>query len=429
MDCPLGAVDDEVVDQRAVAGDRLGADSGRPGRTSAARSSGTKRRSSPTNAVRLAAWPSSPAPVRQWRAKQPPGAGPAERVARGRGGGPAEAVGVAGADHQRRGPEQHLAVDAPGQVHAEKREVGVGDRVDAGPDQLAALGAQPQVGAAEGNDARLGRGARRRPRGGPTSAPAQQIDAPAVVVPGAWRDRVAPPSGAASDRAAGDDAPPRRLELRGEARGDRGEVDDPGRGRVERGDPGRVGLDLAHLVRADPAQAGDLVLPPPALELVERAQLVLAGGDDHLAGGLTVGSRARRSRSRARARRPRTAGPSASRAGSRSPRGSRRWSAGLVRRDRRLPLEHHHPQAVVAQGSSRAVARPTIPAPTTTTSHSAGGSFLGTGAILVRPPGWWLGRKGARGSDFEGGPAGGQGRRQGPARASRLQRPTWRQRR
>ena len=71
----LGAVDDEVVDQRAVAGDRLGADAGRPGTHVGRRSSGTKRRSSPTKALRLAAGPSSPTAVRQWSrsSRQVPG--------------------------------------------------------------------------------------------------------------------------------------------------------------------------------------------------------------------------------------------------------------------------------------------------------------------------------------------------------------------
>ena len=128
-----------------------------PGSTSAGSSSGTKRRSSVTNARLLAACRSSVSPVRQKRPASRQVPGQARFEARSRQRTPAEPVGVASADHQRRGAEQDLAVDRPGQVPAEERQVGIGDRVDAGAHQLAPLGAQPQVGAAEGDDPRLGR--------------------------------------------------------------------------------------------------------------------------------------------------------------------------------------------------------------------------------------------------------------------------------
>jgi hypothetical protein len=44
-------------------------------------------------------------------------------------------------------------------VDAEERQVRVGNRVDERPDQVAALRPEPEVDAAEGNDARLGGGA------------------------------------------------------------------------------------------------------------------------------------------------------------------------------------------------------------------------------------------------------------------------------
>jgi hypothetical protein len=47
-----------------------------------------------------------------------------------------------------------------GQVHAEERERWVGHRVDQRAHEVAALWAQAQVGAAEGHDARVGRGSR-----------------------------------------------------------------------------------------------------------------------------------------------------------------------------------------------------------------------------------------------------------------------------
>ena len=114
---------------------------------------------------------------------------------RSRGRTPTEPVGVAGADHQRRGPEQHLAVDRPGQVAAEEGQLRVGDRVDAGPDQLAPLGPQPQVAAAEGHDARLGRRAGRDREPVRPGARAGDRRSRRSVVPRACSDRDRPPSG------------------------------------------------------------------------------------------------------------------------------------------------------------------------------------------------------------------------------------------
>jgi hypothetical protein len=42
----------------------------------------------------------------------------------------AELVRVAGADHQRRRPDEHVAVDVAGEMHAEERQRRVRDRVD-----------------------------------------------------------------------------------------------------------------------------------------------------------------------------------------------------------------------------------------------------------------------------------------------------------
>ena len=227
-------VDDEVVDQRAVAGDRLGADAGRPGETSPARSSGTKRRSSPTNARG-----SRPGRARRQRCasgrEQPPGARPGEGLGQVAGPHPPEPVGVARADQQRRGAEQDLAVDPPGQVHAEEGEVGVGHRVDAGPDQVAALGTQPQVGAPEGNDARLGRRAAGDRE--PVRPGARAADAAARAWSRRARGRSRSPRPAASEPATPhpvDDAARRAAQLGGEARRHLGEVDDAGLGRVQR---------------------------------------------------------------------------------------------------------------------------------------------------------------------------------------------------
>ena len=82
---------------------------------------------------------------------------------------------------------------------------------------------------------------------------------------------------------------------------DRAEVDDPGAGRVQRGDARRVRLDRAQPVAVQAPHAGHAVGVRAALELVERGQLVGAQRDDELADpahvdrvGLAVGVHPRR---------------------------------------------------------------------------------------------------------------------------------------
>src|SRR5207245_4060762 len=63
-------------------------------------------------------------------------------------------------------------------------------------------------------------------------------------------------------------------------------VNDAGLRRVQRGDPGGVRLDLAELVRVQPAQARYAVGGSPALELLQPQKLAGVGGDDQLAATL-----------------------------------------------------------------------------------------------------------------------------------------------
>jgi hypothetical protein len=124
---------------------------------------------------------------------------------------------------------------------------------------------------------------------------------------------------------------------------DRGEVDDPRLGRVQRGQAGRLGLDLAQLGRAEAAQPRDAVRRRPALELVEPGQVLLAHRDHDLPARLgrdAVGVAVRVQRVR-----PLAAEPRLQRAG-------RVVDAlvddaavvgGLVRAEPRLALEHEHP--------------------------------------------------------------------------------------
>ena len=174
------------------------------------------------------------------------------------------------------------------QVHPEERQVGVGDRVDAGADELRPRGPEPQVGAAEGDDprVRVGAGGDREPVG-----PRARADDDGSGLgttegvgdrnrPGSRRQRV--------DGAAGHDPPAGGLEVGGEGAGDRSEVDHSGRRGVEGGDPAGMRLDLAELVQIDPAQPGHPVGEAPPLQLGEPWQLRLPRRDDHLAGAAGV---------------------------------------------------------------------------------------------------------------------------------------------
>jgi hypothetical protein len=128
-----------------------------------------------------------------------------------------------------------------------------------------------------------------------------------------------------------------------ERSGHESEVDDAGRGRVERGEPADVWLELPELVRPQPAEPRDLVRVAAPLELVEARQLGLTDGDDRLA--------AATGRDPARAAEV----VELARAGDAEPRLQRARfvvdagmddaavASGLVQTDLRFALEHRHP--------------------------------------------------------------------------------------
>ena len=217
-------------------------------------------------------------------AHQPPGPGPGEVGAQILAAQARDPVRVAGAHHQRRGPEQDLAVDGPGQVAAQERQVGIRHRVDAGAHQLAPLRPQAQVAAAEGHDSRLLGGTRRdRQPVGPGAGAADRRSPPRSS-PRSWRDGDAlAVRGERMDSGSRADGCPGSLDVRCVGGRDLREVDDPGLGRVERRHAAGVRLDLGDLAAVNPAQARDLVLATPALQLVESRQLGLVRGDDQLA--------------------------------------------------------------------------------------------------------------------------------------------------
>src|SRR3954454_25297985 len=131
MDCPLGLVNHEVLDQSAVAAEGLGAD---PGRTSL-QVGGPERRNEAAGLAHERPAAGGPTDLGQGSAAvtggEPPAPRPRQRLREVGGADPRQPVGVACGRHQRAWPEQDLAVDSLRQVSAEKGKLGVGNRIDA----------------------------------------------------------------------------------------------------------------------------------------------------------------------------------------------------------------------------------------------------------------------------------------------------------
>ena len=107
-------------------------------------------------------------------------------------------VGVAGAGEQRGRADEHLVVGPAREVDAEEGEARVGHGVDERPDEVAALRAQAQPGAAERDDARVGLAAGGdrepvRPRAGAEDGEARARLAGRVAQPDAAGAAARPP--------------------------------------------------------------------------------------------------------------------------------------------------------------------------------------------------------------------------------------------
>src|SRR3954469_9236107 len=107
---------DEVVDQLAVAVERLGWDARWGGKHVADAELGDEAAQVRDEGALAGGVPDLRQPGSPKAAHQPPGPRPGKVRAEVAGAQPADPVRVAGADHQRRGPEQDLAVDGPGQM-------------------------------------------------------------------------------------------------------------------------------------------------------------------------------------------------------------------------------------------------------------------------------------------------------------------------
>ena len=224
----------------------------------------------------------------------------------------AQRVGVAGAGEQRGRADEHLVVGPAREVDAEERA----GRGRARGRRARARGrgarAQAQPRAAEGDDARVGLAARRRPRAGPTSRRRRRRRSARRVSPAAWRTRM--PLGRrldALDRAAGDDLAARGAHVVGErARRSPRKSTTPVCGRVQRLDAAHVRLDLGDLLRRRRgAGRGRRWRVPRRSSSSRRGRSSVARRDDQLAVTRGRAARAPRSSRRARARPRCTGGP------------------------------------------------------------------------------------------------------------------------
>ncbi len=169
-------------------------------------------------------------------------------------------------------------------MDAEEGQGRIGHRVDQPADQVAAFVAQLPVLAAERDDARLGRLARRDREAVGLEAGAHDhavgFEGCAVRQLDGRAEPVLAHAGGAGIRP---DLATNGGDIGRVGARHRGEVGDRGLGRVERGDAGHVGLDLGEIVGFEPPQPGNAVLVCPFGEPPQRFELALLGRDDELA--------------------------------------------------------------------------------------------------------------------------------------------------
>ena len=259
-------------------------------------------------------------------AREPPGAGPAQRLADVAPADAAQRVRVARGREQRGRADQDVAAELAREVDAEERQ-----RADRAPGRSGRAPAPRAPAAAAGRRRGTGRCAGRGPRrpsarAGPTTRPrrTRRTRRPPRRARGAARSRrprTATPvhAGVADHLAAGG------ADVVGERGGDRGEVDDRRLRGVERGDAGRVRLDRSRSPAASTRRRpGTPLAAPRRASSSSAGQLARVERDDHLAAALVGDPALLAVAPPARARPRRTAAPSATPARSRCRRGRRR---------------------------------------------------------------------------------------------------------
>ena len=183
-------------------------------------------------------------------------------------------------------PYEHLAVDPPCEVDSEKRQAWIRDGIHQRTNERPFLGLEPQVGAAEGDDAGLGRGARQHRQAIGPCAGAENGVAGLELAAGVADVEVTASRLDSGDLARERDPASCALEVSPESRRDRAVVDDPGAGGVQRRDAAHLRLDVRELLSRETPKVTGPVRPAAVLELVERRNLRLVDRDDHLPAAL-----------------------------------------------------------------------------------------------------------------------------------------------
>jgi hypothetical protein len=277
-------VDTEVVDERAVGIDRLGAHAGGGARHVARRQPGQIR----PGLGEVCAAHQRPAvlahaghPVLPCEPSEGRRAGQSRYLVPAHVGAP---ISLAGEREHRVGTEVGRAVNARRQVDAEERVPRVGHRVDEPPYPAGGVRPQPQVLAAERDD--LGRGGVADGRGEQIRLQTGADDKPGEsegTAPGFNVHPIITAQPQCGHRRGGQYPAARGGHVGGERPCDGRVVDDGRRGGEQRGHPRHPGLQLAQLRAADPADPGHAVGGGAPLELAEPDLLGRVPRDHELA--------------------------------------------------------------------------------------------------------------------------------------------------
>jgi len=282
VDHPIGLLDDEVVDEGAVACEGLGAHAGAARGEIGLGDLGDERGARAGEGDAAEGSPLLRNPRAPVLARHLPEAGPAgdlERVAH------VEArarVALAREGEHGVGAGLDAALDATGEVHAEEGERRVGNRVDEVSHEVSPFRREHPVLAAERDDRHVDRhpGHPRHPVA--PEARAGDEDARLEVARGGLGDDALARPHDARDHRALSDLAAAVLDLACVRRRHLPVVHDPRLGHEERRHAGHVRLALVQLVRRDAADAGEAIRASPALDLLQTRSLRGGGGDDHL---------------------------------------------------------------------------------------------------------------------------------------------------
>jgi hypothetical protein len=275
-------VDPEVVEQRAIALERLRTDAGRRGdevgnaqiRQVAARLGGER-----TAKKRSAQLMRTPTPMASSQRTKALGAKRLQEIV---DANVAAAISLARKRQHSVRPDINAAGDPTGEVHPEKRVRRIRDRIEQAANEPFTTWNEPVVLAPEGNDPRLVvvTGQARNPVGMQTGTENEPVEL--IIVPAGIHTDMRARDAHRRHLRAQHDTTARRPHVLGETRRDSAVVRDGRRRRVQAGDTCGVRLERAQLGPVDPAQTRNSVGAGAALQLPQTIKLPFVDRDDQL---------------------------------------------------------------------------------------------------------------------------------------------------